>query len=65
MFVADCYFHMTTGLSITCHWHGTSAVEERAQYQMSGCLSLTRGTLNILIVVMAMEQCVTDVIFSA
>ena len=54
MFAADCCFHMTIGLSITFHRHGTSVVEERAQYQMSGCFSLARGTGNILIVVMTM-----------
>ena len=37
-FATDCYFHMTIGLSITFYWHGTSAVEEQAQYHMSGCL---------------------------
>ena len=54
MFAADCCFHMTIGLSITFHWHGTSVVEERAQYHMSGFFGLNRGTSNILIVVMTM-----------
>ena len=51
MFAADCCFHMSFGLSITFHRRGTSVGEERAQYQMSGCFSLARGTWNILIVV--------------
>ena len=44
MFAVDDYFHMTIGLSTTFHWHGTSVVEERAQYHMSGCFSFARGT---------------------
>ena len=51
MFATDCCFDITIGLSITFHWHGTSVVEERAQYQMSGCFSFARGTWNVLIVV--------------
>ena len=47
MFAAAYCFHMAIGLSITIHRHGTSVVEERAQYQMSGCSSLARGTWNI------------------
>ena len=54
MFGADCCFHMTIGLSITFHRQGSTVVEERAQYHMSCCFSLTRGTSNILIVVMTM-----------
>ena len=44
MFATDCCFHMTIVLSTTFHRHGTSVVEEPAQYQMSGCFSLSRGT---------------------
>ena len=51
MFAAAYCFHMAIGLSITIHRHGTSVVEERAQYQMSGCFSFARGTWNVLIVV--------------
>ena len=54
MFVADCCFHMRIGLSITFHWHGNAVVEEHAQHHMSGCFSLTKGTSDILIVVMTM-----------
>ena len=51
MFATDCCFHMTIGLSIAFHCHGTSVVEERAQYHMSGYFSLARRTSNILTVV--------------
>ena len=51
MFAADCCFHMSFGLSITFHRHGTSVREERAQYQMSGCLVLLEelGTYLLLL----------------
>ena len=54
MFAAGWCFHMTIGLSIIFQWHGTSAVEEWAQYYVSGGFSLARGTSNILIVIMTM-----------
>ena len=54
MFAAASCFHMTIGLCITFHSHVTSVVEKQAQYHMSGCFSLARGTLNILIVITTM-----------
>ena len=54
MFAVDCCFHMTIGLFITFHWHGTSVVDDREQNYMSGCFSLARGSSDILIVAMTM-----------
>ena len=45
---------MAIGLFITFHWHGTSLVEERAQYHKNDGFSLTSVTSSILIAVIAM-----------
>ena len=39
-------------------------VQERAQYLKNGCFSLVSVTSSILIAVIAMQQCLTDFVFS-
>ena len=45
---------MTIGLFITFRWHGTSLVEEQAQYHKNDGFSLASVTSSILIAVRAM-----------
>ena len=55
---------MTVGISITFRWHVAWLVDERAQYHKNGDFSLAGVTSNIFIAAIAMQQCLTDFVFS-